>query len=942
MTMTIRTWLRGLLLAFLCACAAPSALAQGVGAISGTIADSSGGKTPGVTVTLSSPGIIGGNQLAVTDDRGAYQFTRLVPATYAVRAELAGFQTVVREGVVVNADVTVRVDLVLQVGALAETLTVTGEAPLLDTSSALNQAVLDRAVLDTLPQGRDLWSIGRMVPGVVPQRYDVGGSNALVLTHTSVHGSLVAESGYHVDGVEMSSAFGDGGSKANGWDTNMFQEVNYQLGNASAEYQKGGVVYNMVTRTGTNQFRGTLSFTGTNDSLQADNVTSDLLRDLRLGVPALALQANPDVNPAAKVLRLLDTAQSLSGPLVRNRMWFTATGNFMQIHRYAIGSYDLDGTQYVEDFSAWTVSGKVSWQMSPKNQLHYTHIYNRENRYHLSFIREFMEGRATYRFEMPSQIDQVRWTTTLSSSLLLDAGAAFMRNMWPQGPQAQVQHGDIPRFDAITRQHTVAQGTYDRNPGYAYPASASLTWVRGGHNVKTGYQFARRMDSKEAVSMSHFPAGLRAIYRNGAPDSVNTYNTPTTVQAFVQDHGVFVQDNWQATRRLALNIGLRVQKTRGWVPPTCQAQTIFISGQCFSKIDDNPDWLDPAPRFALIYDLRGDGRTALKFAANRYSLGIGAAHPNRVNPIRVTNDTRPWTDRNRDLIPQLDELGASTGFNLGTTNRYSPDLERPIVNELSIELEHQFPGNLVMSAGYFRRETRHNIGARNVAVPFESYIPLLVTERSSGRQVTVYNQDPALRGRFDVLWDNYDELDANFNGADFAFNKRLNNHWMLMGGLSIGRNEVDTYGGADLNNPNNTFRNGLDQRDVPVSFKLNGIYQAPYGITLSGTLQHFTGFPEPATVSVSSDTVTLTQVTQNVRVAEVGTTRLPDNNMLDFSVRKNFALGNGRTISPVLEVFNATNANTIQSRLTQLGPAYQRVTAIQFPRMWRFGFNVSF
>jgi hypothetical protein len=378
------------------------------------------------------------------------------------------------------------------------------------------------------------------------------------------------------------------------------------------------------------------------------------------------------------------------------------------------------------------------------------------------------------------------------------------------------------------------------------------------------------------------------------------------------------------------------------VPPTCQVETIFIAGRCFGEIADNPAWLDVAPRFALIYDLHGNGRTALKFSANRYNLGIGSSHPNRVNPIRVTNDTRPWADRNADSIPQLDELGASTGFNLGTTNRYDADLERPFVNELSLELERQLPANFVVTAGYFRRETRRNIGARNVAVPLESYIPIVVTERSSGRQVTVYKQSPATRGRFDVLWDNYDELDANFNGADFTFNRRLGNRWMLMGGLSVGKNVVDTYGGADLNNPNNTFRKGLDQRDVSTSFKLSGIYEAPYGLTLSGTFQHFTGFPEPATVSVGSDTVALTQVTQSVRVAEVGTTRLPDNEMLDFSVRRTFVFANGRSISPVLEVFNATNANTIQSRLAQLGPTYQRVTAIQFPRMWRFGFNVRF
>jgi hypothetical protein len=384
---------------------------------------------------------------------------------------------------------------------------------------------------------------------------------------------------------------------------------------------------------------------------------------------------------------------------------------------------------------------------------------------------------------------------------------------------------------------------------------------------------------------------------------------------------------------------VRVQKTTGWVPPTCQVETIFISAQCFPEISNDPDWLDVAPRSGLVYDIFGNGRTALKVAVSRYNLGIGTTHVNRVNPVRVTNNTRLWTDRNGDLTPQLDELGPSTGFNLGTTNRYNPDLKRPSITEFSIELEHQLPGNLVVSAGYFRRDTRRNIGQRNVAVPLESYIPLQVTERSSGEQVTVYNQAPALRGLFDVLWDNYDELDGTFNGVDLTFNKRLSNRWMLMGGLSLGENIVDT--GGDLNNPNNTFRRGLDARDVPVSFKISGIYELPYGATLSSSVQHFTGFPEAASVSVGSDTVALTQVTQSVRVAEVGTTRLPDNNLVDVSLRKTFTF-RSVSIAPVLEVFNVTNANTVQSRLTQRGPTYQRVTAIQFPRMWRLGFNMKF
>src|SRR5439155_2048133 len=132
---------RSLSVLLLCACSLP-AMAQGVGAIGGTIADSSGAVLPGATVTLSNPlGSIGGNQSAVTDDRGAFQFLRLVPGTYTVKADLQGFRPAVQTDVVVNADATARVDLKLEIGTLEEGVTVKGESPLLDTTSALRQTV---------------------------------------------------------------------------------------------------------------------------------------------------------------------------------------------------------------------------------------------------------------------------------------------------------------------------------------------------------------------------------------------------------------------------------------------------------------------------------------------------------------------------------------------------------------------------------------------------------------------------------------------------------------------------------------------------------------------------------------------------------------------------------------------------------------------------------
>src|SRR4029078_2846851 len=122
--------------------------AQGVGAIAGTVTDASGAVLPGATVTLSNPrGSIGGNQETVADARGAFQFIRLVPGTYTVKAAREGFRSGLQENIVVNADVTARVDMKMEIGTLQEGITVKGESPLLDTTSALKQTVLSREVL---------------------------------------------------------------------------------------------------------------------------------------------------------------------------------------------------------------------------------------------------------------------------------------------------------------------------------------------------------------------------------------------------------------------------------------------------------------------------------------------------------------------------------------------------------------------------------------------------------------------------------------------------------------------------------------------------------------------------------------------------------------------------------------------------------------------------
>src|SRR5262245_40249514 len=239
------------------------AMAQGVGAIGGTVTDASGAVMPGVTVTLSNPrGSIGGNQEAVTDARGAFQFLRLVPGTYTVKAELEGFRTAVLENIVVNADVTARVDLKLEIGTLEEGVTVKGESPLLDTTSALRQTVLSREVLDSMPNRVDVWGAARVIPSVILSKVDVGGSESFLQSTATVHGSN-NENGYLIDGMDVSNLDGNGTGAVLYLDPYAFQETNFQTSGAgTAVAQRGGLIFNMITRTGTNRFHGGGSFNG--------------------------------------------------------------------------------------------------------------------------------------------------------------------------------------------------------------------------------------------------------------------------------------------------------------------------------------------------------------------------------------------------------------------------------------------------------------------------------------------------------------------------------------------------------------------------------------------------------------------------------------------------------------------------------------------------------
>lgn len=939
----LRGWIRVWSFALLCGLGSPSILSAqfGVGSISGTATDESGAVLPGVSVSLSNPGVIGGDQVTISDANGTYQFTRLVPGTYTVKAELQGFRTVVQQAIEVNADRNSRVDVRLEVGEVAETVTVSGQAPLLDTQSALNQTVLARETLDTLPTGYDTWSIARLAPDIHLDKYDVGGREMFGQSNASSHGSTERE--YFIDGMDLNQY---GGTFY--IDSFAFQEVNIQTANMTAERSTGGVVWQFVTKTGTNQFRGTAAFLGmTHGCCESDNINGANRAVLLAGVPAYALAANPNPRLGSSVEHMFDASTTIGGPIIKDRIWYSLGLKLGEVYTRRVGSYNADGTQLLSDNQLRQDTAKISIALNRNQQLHYVQSWVHKGRYHVAGgpnVTEFFSQEATSYNPARHWFHLARWTNVLSSRSVLDLAASFAYGNNHILPQPGLAENALAKFDAVTRINTGARRTYQYQPGNRGNIHASLSYVAGRHDMKVGWQYIRSDVSSSAFLTSNYPSGLNAIYRAGVPDSVNTYNAPTLSTRKFYTDGIYFQDKWTPHRKLTLSFGIRYEDAYGWLndgeSDICQPTTMFVDGSCFPAVKGVPDFKAVVPRVSVIYDVKGNGSTAIKFSANRYKERVTESYLTRVDPIGLKSDVRRWTDLNNDLVPQLDELGPSSGFNLGTTNRYADDLKWPSTNEIDVEFEQELPGKLVFDVGYFYRAYRDVIGQKNEKVPTDSYIPITVTEVTTGEQVSLFNQDPATRGLFDTVYFNTPEMNKTFHGVDFSVQKRLANNWSLMASLTYGH-DVGNSGG-DLNNPNNAqYRIGVATNyDVPVFFKLSGTYQFPYGVQFSSSFQHYTGWPETTVVRVGSDTVRLTQTTQLVVMEPRGTTRMDNVNLMDMSFKKTFGSGSLK-FEPRMDVYNVLNQSTVTDRIQQLGPSYHNVIELLGARMIKFGANLA-
>jgi carboxypeptidase family protein len=942
------------------------AAAQSV--IAGVVRDTTGAVLPGVTVEASSPALIEKVRIVDTDEAGQFRIVDLRPGVYTVTFTLAGFSTVRREGIELTTNFTASINAELRVGSLEESITVSGETPLVDVQSATQQRVLTRDMLDAIPSGRSIWALGSTLPGISLSEPDVGGSRGMQQVYMTAHGSDRRDNSVQIDGMSVNGIEGDGAIQ-NYFNEGMFQEMSYQTSGLTAEVQSSGVRLNMIPKDGGNAFSGSTFFSMTPGRWQTDNYTPELAR-AGLQSPN-RLDKMHDFNP------------SLGGPILRDRLWFFTSFRHWGVDQLISDSfYNLDPTrrtyqpdpsrQVVDDNLIKSGMARLTFQVAQKHRFaaYLDRIVKFRGHECPSLSAEEACGvRSPKRYFTA----QAKYTATPTSRLLLEAGWSENDETYSTGEaQASVGPTDIGRFDRTTQERwgSYVGGATTPNAAYYFRVpdrhtySGSLSYVTGSHGLKTGFQLGKGGNRHQRSTNGGID--LVQEYRDRRPVSVVVHNTPQEAAEEIKyDLGLYVQDSW-TLKRLTLNPGIRFEFFNTYVPAQASPPGRFVPSRSFAKIENLPNWKDSAPRFGIAYDIFGDSTTAVRAHVGKYmrafsTVGFAAVY----NPMVNETDRRNWTDLNGDDIAQDNEIGAvNTPFNIsGVSNRRAdPDIERPYQWEYSVGIQREVLRGVSVSANWIRRDVRRQFWTDNLLVSDEDYTVVQVRNPVDPSElIPIYNLNRAKLGLVDRIDRNSDKNRRWYNGFDVGFTARVGGG-NVYGGAGIGRQVTVN---CEVDDPNG--RRFCDHRDLDIpyltQFKLSGTYPLPLGVRVSGSWQGYPGVPVGTNRQDSNfDTAlnrvvdpslnvnyildrtiipNLTQSSVTVPLIEPGTKYLDRWNQIDVRLARKFAV-RGVEMQGQFDIFNLLNSNAILNVVETFGSSLDRPTQILQGRLFAAGVQVTF
>jgi hypothetical protein len=977
MLMHART--RSILISFLLVAAPTVVYAQA--SITGMVRDTSGAVLPGVTVEAGSPALIEKVRSVVTDGTGQYRIENLRPGPYTVTFTLPGFATVRREGIELTGTFTATVNADLRVGALEETITVTGETPIVDVQSASRQQVLSRQVLDGIPTGRDEYNLAVLIPGMtVTGGQNVGGGGGQeAFPSLAIHGSQTTDTTHTLGGVPINMLASSGGFQSVRMNPAATQEVTVDTAAGNAEHTVGGVRTNLIPREGGNTFNGTFFGAFANHSMQGSNFTRELQqRGLR---SPNSVNKNWEVN------------SGFGGPIKRDRLWFYGAAQHRGASQYVAG---LFFNSNVNKPNAWTFEPDLSRpaaneQKQKDAQLRLTWQATPKNKIGLTWQEAIMcycprDASATLALETQTdrayplqRIIQTDWTSPITNRLLVELGGAVassvsnnLRRRWL-----------IPEMIGVTEQSTGlryrAGDPYRRRAERSATFRGAVSYVTGAHASKVGV--THRNGYSSILNFDEQPLNFR--FNNGVPNQLTQRAYPYFVRTRIDhDLALFAQDRWTRSG-LTLTYGVRYDYFGNGFPEHHVGPAVLAPRRDITFPELNAlAFHDLTPKLGAAYDLFGNRKTAVKVSLNKYLISLGGeAFAGDTHPINnlIVSTSRSWTDANRDFVPNCDltspvangECGAMANANFGNVipgATYDPELlrgwgRRNFNWEFSAGVQQELLPQVSADVSYFRRWYGNFAVTDNLAItpadfdPFSITVPTDPRLPGGGGYVVsgLYNLKPAKFGvptrNFITRANDYGTQTQTWNGVDVTLNARPREGLLLQGGVSTGRTVTDRC--EILAKIPEIDPVGAPYCHVATAFltqaKFLGSYTIPrVNVQMSGTLQSLPGpqilanYNAPNAVVAPSLGRSLSGGAANVTVNLVkpGTMYGERMNQLDLRLAKIMRVGRTR-MNVNVDFYNALNGNAVLTQNDSFA-VWQQPTSILLARFVKLSAQFDF
>lgn len=954
---------------------------QQTGEIFGKAADTSGAVLPGATVTVAGPALIQ-PRVAVTSETGTYRIPELPIGTYTVTFELAGFRTLSLQDIRVTIGFRAQVNAAMELSTVQETVTVTGASPLVDTREVGTKSSFDLETMQNIPSARDPWVMLERTPGIIMDRANVGGNQSGQQSGYISRGASTGNNKWSIDGVDITDMAATGASPIY-YDFDMLEEMQVTTGGADVTQQTGGVGINLVTKSGTDRFKGNARALFTDDKFESDNIT-----------PELKAQG---AGSGAPIQNIKDYGFDVGGPIMKSKLWYWGSYGAQDIKVGVVGFYkktpectglnsrtaDTDVIRACLETDLTTLHNynvKLTYVPMKNNRLNFQNTWaekvrNARDASDLRPIETTVRQKAvdsafgTFGWLTgPSPFWKVGDQHVISDKWLVDVNWAHLGNNFVLDFHEDDLRDVQPAFEISTSSwsrsfnaSTFLRPTNSLDVVSSYFAPAKLG---GDHSFKFGY----RWRSAHSTSLNHRGGFIEARFRNGVASEADIYRDQNS-ESHLNTNAVYLQDTY-THNRLTLNLGFRYDmqddaQMAADVPANPFFPTI-MPGISFQGADAGVVWKDFSPRLGVTYDLTGDGRNVF---SSSYATYYGQMSPGQLSSQLAATGAvfvrYPWTDNNSDGFVQASEVNTSVPFlNKSTAydpanptattspTRVDPNVKNDRTREFIVGFDRQINSQMAIGGNYVWRKydrflwnDRDNFSSANYRAV--TYTPTCTVAGARCNTVTYY--EPTTQIPSPNVYTNQPDRWRDFNGLELTMTKRMANRWSANFSYAY-NNAIDHWGSANAyEDPTNIEQQNNAQyapeaagsgignvfQNSKWAVKASGRVQLPYSFNASVNYLGRQGFPFPA--SILSPSRANGAGTVQVLLDPLGDVRLDNLHTFDFRIDHTFRFGSA-TVVPALDIFNLSNTNTVQAiNRNQAATNANTVSGIIAPRVMRFG-----